>query len=55
MSKLTLADLKLYIDNLYDQLDHDTIDQYTVDGLIVTDDNGNEHELTVSKILETNN
>jgi hypothetical protein len=32
---MTLADLKLHIENMYDQLDPDTIDTWPVDGMDV--------------------
>ena len=33
---MTLADLKLHIENMYDQLDPDQIDEWEVDGLEIT-------------------
>lgn len=32
---MTIADLKLFLDNMYDQLDPDQIDEWEVDGLEV--------------------
>lgn len=34
---MTLSELKNYIDNMYDQLDPDTIDEWDIDGLEVCD------------------
>lgn len=38
MNELTLADLQLHIENMYDQLDPDQIDSWPVDGLEITVD-----------------
>ena len=35
---MTLADLKLHIENMYDQLDPDVIDHWDVSGLKITVD-----------------
>jgi hypothetical protein len=35
---MTLSDLKLHIENMYDQLDPDQIDLWPVDGLEITVD-----------------
>lgn len=34
---MTLGELKLYIENMYDQLDPDKIDEWEVDGLEIYD------------------
>lgn len=35
---MTIADLKLFLDNMYDQLDADQIDAWLVDGLEINID-----------------
>lgn len=44
---MKLEQLKLFIDNLYDQLDNDQIDDWDVDGLEITDDNGVKYIISV--------
>lgn len=50
MALLTLADLKLHIDNMYDQLDPDQIDDWEVDGLEIYNPNGTEGNMFVIRV-----